>query len=79
MQWTLKTCCILCWMLLPASSDVLFAASCRKHIRRWVTRRCQERQRYDLSESDEYDKEAEEDSPVWTLLMEWQVAKTVIL
>lgn len=52
-QWTVKICCLLCSWSCPPSAAMLFPGSCLEHSSRWVTSLCQERQRYDRSESEE--------------------------
>ncbi|MEQ2183492.1 hypothetical protein GOODEAATRI_033253, partial [Goodea atripinnis] len=60
-QWTIKTCRLLCSPSPPSAAVSLFSASCLEQTSRWVTRRCQERQRCDRSGSE---TDAEEDGPL---------------
>lgn len=72
-QWTLKTWRLLCSSAPRSEAARSGSASCLEHSRRWVTRRCQGRQRYGRSVSEE------DGGPLVLLLMAWQAAKMVIL
>ena len=60
-QRAVKTRRLLCSLLPPAVAAMLCAASCLEHSSRWFTSRCQGRQRYGRSFSEEVKEEEEEE------------------